>query len=48
MLGALINQATMLSGSIILILGTLTVVGMIISDIMLVILDPRIRLTGSG
>ena len=47
LLGGLINQDSMLSGSIILILGALTVVGMIISDIMLVILPPRIRLTGS-
>ena len=47
LLGGLINQDSMLSGSIILILGSLTVLGMIISDIMLVILDPRIRLTGS-
>ena len=46
LLGGLIQQDSMLSGSIILILGSLTVVGMIISDIVLVILDPRIRLTG--
>ena len=40
------NQDMMLSGSIILVLGALTVLGMLISDILLVILDPRIRLTG--
>jgi peptide/nickel transport system permease protein len=32
-----------LAGSIILILGVLTLIGMLLSDILLAILDPRIR-----
>ena len=41
---ALKNQDVMLSGSIIMIIGTLTVIGMVISDILLALIDPRIRL----
>ena len=46
LLGALLNQDMFLSGSILMIIGILTVIGMLISDIMLVFVDPRIRLTG--
>lgn len=41
---ALLSQDMYLSGSCILILSALTVIGMFISDILLVIVDPRIRL----
>ena len=37
-----------LAGAIILLLATLTVVGTLISDLMLVLVDPRIKLSGSG
>ena len=37
-----------LAASIILLLGALTVVGTLISDLLLVLVDPRIRLTGPG
>ena len=40
---ALLSQDMYLSGSCILILSALTVIGMFISDILLVIVDPRIR-----
>ena len=46
LLSALKNQDTMVGGSIILVLGALTILGMLISDILLTIEDPRIRLTG--
>ena len=35
------------AGAIILMLGALTVVGVLISDLLLILVDPRIRLTGS-
>ncbi|TDD66506.1 ABC transporter permease [Jiangella aurantiaca] len=44
LLGALRSQDMYLAGSIILILGVLTVVGTLISDIALAWLDPRVRL----
>ena len=47
LLSSLKNQDTMVGGSIILILGALTILGMLISDILLTIVDPRIRLTRS-
>ena len=47
LLGALRNQDMMVSGTIVLMLGSLTVLGMLISDLLLIVLDPRIRLTGS-
>ena len=47
LLGARRNQYMMVSSTIILFLGSLTVLGILISDLLLVILDPRIRLTGS-
>ena len=43
LLRALTVQDMYLAGSIILLLGVLTLVGMLISDILLAILDPRIR-----
>ena len=46
LLGALRNQDMMVSSTIVLFLGSLTVLGMLISDLLLVVLDPRIRLTG--
>ena len=47
LLDSLWNQDLMVASTIILFLGALTVIGMLISDLLLVILDPRIRLTGS-
>ena len=41
--GALLSQDMFLAGSIVLILSTLTVIGTLISDIVLAWLDPRIR-----
>jgi peptide/nickel transport system permease protein len=46
LLHALQNQDQFLAGSMLLILATLTVVGMFLSDILLAILDPRIRFGG--
>ena len=43
LLNALLNQDMYLAGSMILILSILTVVGTVISDILLALLDPRIR-----
>jgi peptide/nickel transport system permease protein len=48
MLQALIAQDMYLAGSFILILSTLTVIGTLISDILLAWLDPRIRLDKSS
>jgi peptide/nickel transport system permease protein len=42
---ALTIQDMYLAGSIILLLGVLTLIGMLVSDILLAILDPRIRFT---
>ncbi len=44
LLRSLMNQDMYLAGSIVMILATLTVVGTLISDILLMILDPRIRM----
>jgi peptide/nickel transport system permease protein len=41
--GALLNQDMFLAGSIVMILSILTVVGTLVSDLLLVIADPRIR-----
>ena len=43
---ALKNEDMFVSGTIVLIIGALTVLGMLLSDILLMIVDPRIRLTG--
>jgi len=48
MLQALVAQDMYLAGSFILILSTLTVIGTLISDILLAWLDPRIRLDKSS
>ena len=47
-LEAIQQQQPQLGGTIILLLGILTVIGTLISDLLLVVVDPRIRLTGSG
>ena len=41
---ALMQQDMFLAGSFIMMLSTLTVIGMLISDVMLVLTDPRIRI----
>ena len=43
LLRALLSRDTFLAGAFILLLGTLTIVGVLISDVLLGILDPRIR-----
>jgi peptide/nickel transport system permease protein len=43
LLAALLSQDQFLAGSIIMILGALGIVGTLVSDILLVIVDPRIR-----
>lgn len=48
LLSALMNQDMYLAGSFILILATLTVIGTLISDILLAWLDPRIRYERRG
>ncbi len=46
LLQALKSQDIYMSGFILLFVSALTLVGMLISDILLAILDPRIRLGG--
>lgn len=46
MLRALEMQDMYLAGSVFLLLSTLTIIGVLLSDLMLVIVDPRIRLMG--
>lgn len=46
LLRALTSQDMYLAGSFILLLSTLTVIGTLLSDIILAIVDPRIRLSG--
>ena len=48
LLKSLIAQDSFLAGTIILLLGVITVVGTLISDILLVILDPRIKFEARG
>lgn len=45
LLSSLVSQDMYLAGSFILLLSVLTLVGMLISDILLALLDPRIRFT---
>ena len=45
---ALRSQDQFLAGTIVLLLASLTVVGVLISDLLLVLVDPRISLTGRG
>jgi peptide/nickel transport system permease protein len=46
-INALLNQDMLLSGAMILIYCVMVMVGTLISDILLMILDPRIRLEGN-
>jgi peptide/nickel transport system permease protein len=46
LLGALQSQDMYLAGSFLMFLATLTVIGMFLSDVLLAVLDPRIRLQG--
>ena len=48
LLEALQNQDQYMAGSLLMFLALLTVVGMFISDVLLAVLDPRIRLTGGA
>ena len=48
LLRALLSQDMFLAGTIVMLIGVLTVIGMLISDLILVWLDPRIRLFGRG
>jgi peptide/nickel transport system permease protein len=43
LLKALVAQDMFLAGTIVLLLGVMTVIGTLISDILLVWIDPRIR-----
>jgi peptide/nickel transport system permease protein len=45
LLRALTSQDMYLAGSFILLLSLMTIIGTLISDILLAIVDPRIRLT---
>lgn len=45
LLRALVSQDMYLAGSFILLMGVLTLIGMLISDVLLALLDPRIRFT---
>jgi len=44
LLNALLAQDTFLAGALVLLLGTMTVVGTLISDLLLMWIDPRVRL----
>jgi peptide/nickel transport system permease protein len=48
MLRALMSQDMYLAGSLLLLLSALTVIGTLVSDILLAWVDPRIRLEGRG
>lgn len=48
LIGALMSQDMYLAGSFIMILSVLTVIGTLISDILLALLDPRIRFKGAS
>jgi peptide/nickel transport system permease protein len=48
LLRALQNQDMYLAGSMVMLLSFLTVIGTLISDILLLWLDPRIRYEGKG
>ncbi|RRJ84752.1 ABC transporter permease [Aestuariirhabdus litorea] len=48
LLGALQSQDMYLAGSFLMFLATLTVIGVLISDLLLAVLDPRIRLEGGA
>jgi peptide/nickel transport system permease protein len=46
LLRALLSQDMYMAGSIVMILTVLTLVGVLISDIILALMDPRIRMGG--
>ena len=46
LLRAMIQEDVYLAGFIVMILGVLTVLGTLVSDLMLAIVDPRIKFTG--
>jgi peptide/nickel transport system permease protein len=46
LLKALVAQDMFLAGTIVLLLGIMTVVGTLISDLLLMRIEPRLRLTG--
>lgn len=48
LLKALVNQDMFLGGSIILMISVLTVIGTLLSDLLLLWIDPRIRVAGRG
>ncbi len=48
LLSSLRSQDMYLAGSFLMFLAVLTVIGMLVSDILLAVLDPRIRLTGGA
>ena len=48
LIAALQSQDMYLAGSFLMFLATLTVVGVLISDLLLAWLDPRIRLAGGA
>jgi peptide/nickel transport system permease protein len=48
LLRALVSQDMYLAGSFLLVLSTLTVVGTLISDILLAAVDPRVRFGGAA
>ena len=48
LLRALLSQDQYLAGSLLMFLAVLTVIGMFVSDILLALLDPRIRLGGGA
>jgi peptide/nickel transport system permease protein len=48
LLSSLQSQDMYLAGSFLMFLALLTVVGMLVSDILLAVLDPRIRLSGGA
>ena len=45
LLSAIVQQDVYLAGFIVLMLGVLTVIGTLLSDVLLAVVDPRIRLT---
>ena len=48
LLRSLQSQDMFLAGTIVLLIGVMTVIGTFISDIVLLLIDPRIRLEGGG
>ena len=46
LLRALLAQDMFLAGTIVMLIGVLTVIGILVSDLILMWLDPRIRLYG--